>query len=120
RIPVPELHRQMEAGERPVIVDLRHPLDYESDPYVIPWALYIPAEDLRSRHREIPRDRDVVLYCTCPDEVTSAKEALRLRRVGIRRVRPLLGGISAWREAGFPLELRGRIVPVEERILNAA
>ena len=101
-------------------MDLRHPLDFERDPYTIPNAMYIPAEDLRRRHVEIPRDRDVVLYCTCPDEITSAREAMRLRAWGIRQVRPLLGGFSAWRAKGFPVELAGPIVRPEERLLNAA
>lgn len=120
RIPVEELHRRMEAGERLCVIDLRHPLDYESDPYVIPGAWYIPAEELAQRQSEIPRDREVVLYCTCPDEITSAQEAMRLRRFSIRNVRPLQGGLTAWRAAGYPLDLRGTIVPVEERILNVA
>jgi 3-mercaptopyruvate sulfurtransferase SseA len=30
--------------------------------------------------------------------------ALLLRRQGITRVRPLLGGFDAWRERGYPLE----------------
>jgi membrane protein DedA with SNARE-associated domain/rhodanese-related sulfurtransferase len=120
RITVEELHRRLEAGERLCVIDLRHPLDYESDPYVIPGARYIPAEELGERQAEIPHDREIVLYCTCPDEITSAQEAMRLRRFGIRNVRPLQGGLSAWRAAEYPLELRGPIVPVDGRILNAA
>jgi len=120
KISVEELHRRIEEGDILAVIDLRHPLDFESDPYTIPTAIYIPAEELPRRHAEIARDRDVVLYCTCPDEITSAKEALRLRRRGIRRVRPLQGGFAAWRAAGLPVVLRGPVVPVENRMLNAA
>ena len=120
RITVEELRRRLEAGEPLTIVDLRHPMDFESDPYVIPGAIYIPAEDLPDRHQEIPRDRETVLYCTCPDEMTSAIEALRLRRFGVRRVRPLQGGLSAWRAAGMRVEPRGAPVPEAERMLNVA
>ena len=52
----------------------------------------------------IPRDRDVVVYCACPNEVTAVKVAMQLRERGIRRVRPLLGGIDAWASAGFEIE----------------
>jgi rhodanese-related sulfurtransferase len=45
-----------------------------------------------------------VLYCTCPSEETSAKVAIELRRMGIRRVRPLRGGLQGWKDAGYPLE----------------
>src|SRR3989442_666078 len=55
---------------------------------------------------EIPRDRDMILYCSCPNEVSSARTALLLHRNGIRRVRPLLGGIDAWRERNYPTEPR--------------
>ena len=55
--------------------------------------------------QEIPRDRDIILYCSCPNEVSSARVALLLQRKGISRVRPLLGGIDAWRERNYPTEL---------------
>lgn len=88
----------------PFIVDLRHPLDVQGDPVSLPGALLIGPDDLRKRQADIPRDRDVVLYCTCPNEETSAKLALELRRLGVRRVRPLRGGLEGWRDAGYALE----------------
>ena len=120
RIDVHELHARLGRGERLAVIDLRHPLDFEIDPYVIPGAVYIPAEQLAARQHDIPRDREVVVYCTCPDEVTSAREALRLRRLGITHVRPLQGGFSAWRAAKLPVEQHGPLVPDDQRTLNAA
>ena len=94
------------AGEdQPFIVDLRHPLDVLTDPLVLPGALRIGPEDLKLRRAMIPLDRDIVLYCTCPSEETSAKVALELRRMGVRRVRPLRGGLQGWKDAGYPLDL---------------
>ncbi len=58
-----ELKRRMDAGEDIVVVDLRHSLDFEAEPEKIPGALHLKPEDLEQRHEEIPRDRDVVLYC---------------------------------------------------------
>ncbi len=95
---------EREGLQPPFIVDLRHPLDVLSDPLVLPYALRIGPDELKARHGMIPRDRDVVLYCTCPSEETSAKVALELRRLGIRRVRPLRGGLQGWRDAGYALE----------------
>jgi rhodanese-related sulfurtransferase len=69
---------------------------------------------------EIQSDREVVLYCTCPDEVTSAQEALRLRKHGIRNVHPLRGGFSAWRAAHLPVDFHGPLVAEQARTLNAA
>jgi len=104
RITADELKRMMDAGDEVMVVDLRQPLDVQADPYTIPGALRMAAEELEQRHHEIPRDRDVILYCACPNEVTAARMALLLRRNGITRVRPLAGGVDAWRERNFPLE----------------
>ena len=90
--------------DRPFIVDLRHPLDVLTDPLILPGALRVGPDELKQRKEIIPRDRDIVLYCTCPSEETSAKVALELRRMGIKRVRPLRGGLQGWRDAGYPLE----------------
>lgn len=87
----------------PFIVDLRHPLDYLPDPRVLPGALRIGPNELKLHSDIIPRDRDVILYCTCPSEETSAKLALQLHKLGIYRVRPLRGGFDAWKQAGYPL-----------------
>jgi rhodanese-related sulfurtransferase len=52
----------------------------------------------------IPRDREIVLFCSCPNEATAAQMALRLRNLGITRIRPLAGGLAGWRDRGFPLQ----------------
>lgn len=106
RITADELRDRLEAGEEVTIVDLRHPLDLEADPHMIPGARHMLPEELDHRHHEIPRDRDTVLYCACPNEVTSARTALLLKRKGITRVRPLEGGIDAWRARNYPIEAR--------------
>ncbi len=64
RISPDTLKQKLDAGEPLVVVDLRAALDVEADPYTIPGALRITAEEIEERHREIPRDHDIVLYCT--------------------------------------------------------
>lgn len=64
RISPDALKQKLDAGEPLVVVDLRAALDVEGDPYTIPGALRITAEEIEERHREIPRDHDIVLYCT--------------------------------------------------------
>ena len=95
---------ELAGHQPPFVVDLRHPLDVLSDPLILPNALRIGPEELKERHTMIPRDRDVVLYCTCPSEETSAKVALELRKLGVRRVRPLRGGLQGWKDAGYAVE----------------
>ena len=64
RISPDELRQMMEDGGRPVVIDLRHPLDVASSPYGIPGALRMSPEELNQRHHEIPREREVILYCS--------------------------------------------------------
>lgn len=104
RLEPEELKRQLDAGEQVYIVDLRHPLELLPDPFTLPGAVHFSPELLAARHLEIPRDRDIVLYCTCPNEATSAKVAMTLHKLGIDRVRPLRGGFDEWKRLGFPLE----------------
>jgi hypothetical protein len=63
RITPEELKQKMDAGEDIAVIDVRHSLDFEADPYIIPGALIIPSEQLES-HPEVPRDREIVVYCS--------------------------------------------------------
>ena len=54
---------KLDAGEDIVVIDVRHSLDFEADPYIIPGALIIPLEQLES-YPEVPRDREIVVYCS--------------------------------------------------------
>ena len=64
RITPEDLLQRLERKEPPVVLDLRHPLEFVGDPHMIPGALRMSPEDLDQRYSEIPRDRDVVLYCS--------------------------------------------------------
>jgi rhodanese-related sulfurtransferase len=97
-----ELKRMLDGGQNPYIVDLRHPLDYLPDPRVLPGAIRLSPETLMQRSGEIPRDRDVILYCTCPSEATAAKMAMKLRQNGIYRVRPCWGASISGKSWAIP------------------
>ena len=64
RISQEELRRDLESGNAVLVVDLRSALDVAVAPFVIPGALRIAAEELERRHQDIPRDRDVIVYCS--------------------------------------------------------
>jgi len=64
RISVQELKEKIDAGEDLVIVDLRHHIDFEAEPEIIPGALHMDAQDLQEKNDRLPRDREVILYCT--------------------------------------------------------
>ena len=106
RITPEELSDKLNAGEDVLIVDLERGPDGASERMGIPGAVRINPRTLeQSGDVKIPPLREVVLYCRCPGEYTSARVALALHRKGIQRVRPLAGGLKAWRDRGYPVTL---------------
>ena len=103
RISPDELHQRISNGEDVVVIDLRGSIEFETEPQTVPGAIHMDAEDLEEAVEVIPRDREIVLFCSCPNEATAAAVALRLRNLGITRIRPLAGGLAAWRSWNFPL-----------------
>jgi len=64
RITPEELKAMLDGGEDVMVVDVRHRVEFESEPTIIPGALHLMIEELEARQQEVPRDRDIVLYCT--------------------------------------------------------
>jgi membrane protein DedA with SNARE-associated domain/rhodanese-related sulfurtransferase len=114
RISADELKDKLDRGEEIIILDLRQPLYYALAPEVLPGAIRMAPSEVASRHGELPRDRDIVLYCSCPDERTSTRAALLLQHYGICRVRPLEGGYDGWRRRNFPLVSKSEIRKLEK------
>ena len=119
KISVDELKQRMDAGEAISVLDVRHSFALDLDPETIPGAINFTMEEIEHRHHEIPRDRDIVLYCSCPNEVSSARTAFLLKKKGIHRVRPLVGGLDAWRERNFPVERRMKAEVVAAIVHNS-
>lgn len=114
RISPDELKDRLDRGGDVVILDLRLPLYYALAPEILPGAIRMAPSEVARRHEEIPRDRDIVLYCSCPDERSSTRAALLLQQYGIRRVRPLEGGYDGWRKRNFPLVPKDEIRNLSE------
>jgi membrane protein DedA with SNARE-associated domain len=65
RITPDELHDKMQGGEQVLIVDLRDARELAADDAArLPGAIHVPLDQLESRHEDIPRDREIVLYCS--------------------------------------------------------
>ena len=64
RITPEELKAQLDHGDDVIVVDIRDQIDFDAEPSTIPGALHLTTEELHARHHEIPRERDIVLYCT--------------------------------------------------------
>jgi membrane protein DedA with SNARE-associated domain/rhodanese-related sulfurtransferase len=101
RISVTDLHTLIQSGAEPLIIDVRSITARALEPRWIPGALHVPLQDVAHHLKELPRDRDTILYCTCPSEASAARVAKILMNHGFKRVRPLHGGLDAWVAAGY-------------------
>src|SRR3569833_1986389 len=95
------LHTLIARGPAPLIVDVRSATAVALEPRQIPGALRVPLNEVKDRLLGLPRDREIIAYCTCPNEVSAAEVAKILMDNGFRRVRPLRGGLAAWIAAGY-------------------
>ena len=103
RISVSELKELVDGGSAPVIIDALAPASRQREG-MIPGS--IPVETLRldCGPVSLPLDAEVIVYCACPNEASAARIAKQLIRLGCIRVRPLTGGIFAWKDAGFEVD----------------
>ena len=101
RITPHELKERMESGETLSIVDLRNAVERVEGS--IPGSIQMTGDEVDSVVASLLQG-EIILYCTCPNEVTSARVALKLKRQGVERVRPLEGGFPLWRDLGFPVD----------------
>jgi rhodanese-related sulfurtransferase len=111
RITVDELYTLVESGEEPVILDVRTHTARGLEPRWIPSAIHAPVAEIAQRLNDLPRDREVIVYCACPNEASAAIVAKQLMRHGFKRVRPLYGGLDAWIAAGHPVEPKPAAAP---------
>ncbi|HTT13304.1 MAG TPA: DedA family protein/thiosulfate sulfurtransferase GlpE [Burkholderiaceae bacterium] len=107
RVGVDELAGMIRRGERPLIVDVRSPASQREGR--IPGAVWIDDHafeaSLLASGLEIDAAGEVIVYCACPNEASAAQVAKQLIRAGFKRVRPLAGGIEAWIEQGYAVEM---------------
>lgn len=106
RISVDELRELATRDNAVTIVDVRSPAIQRIDPRFIPGALVMDIHTIHTRLHELPTDRDIVFYCSCPNDASSAFVAKKLINRGFTNVRPLHGGLNAWIEAGHAVEVR--------------
>ena len=97
-----EVLASIESKQPPLLLDVRTPEEYASGH--VPGALNIPIDELPARIGEISaqREQPVVVYCERGPRAARAEG--ELVAAGFTSVRPLAGHMSAWREAGLPIE----------------
>ena len=101
-IGVEELNERLGQTPRPFVIDVGSSLAHHARPH-IPGAVMLDLDSI-ARMSDFPQDREIVLYCACPNEESARRGAKLLLQKGFARVRPLRGGIDAWIRAGYPVE----------------
>ncbi|AXC11504.1 Rhodanese-related sulfurtransferase [Acidisarcina polymorpha] len=98
------LHAMLAANQPVLLYDVRQPLDLLTDSDIIPGAQRISPRDIVENPSLIPKDKDAVVYCTCPSDKTSKAISQRAKALHFLRVRFLKGGLAAWKREGYPVE----------------
>ena len=113
---VAELHALLASGQKVLLFDVRQPLDLLAHLEIIPGAQRIAPSELLENPTLIPRDKDVVVYCTCPGEETSREILGRALAMGFSQVKFLRGGLDAWKANGYPVEPYREVFRLHEAI----
>ena len=101
----PEALYALLASNRDVlVVDAREPLDLLGDPVIIPGSTRLAPREVRENPSLLPKDRDVVVYCTCPSDKTTRAVLHRALALGFLRITFLKGGLDGWRAKGYPVK----------------
>jgi rhodanese-related sulfurtransferase len=102
RITKEDLKQRLENGPMPVLVDARLKYPYEHSTLRLPNSIRFTGDGPAPA---IPRDREIVVYDSDPNELASSRVAALLIRQGFRAV-ALKGGISEWIGASLPTETK--------------
>lgn len=98
RITIDDFKQLREQGHEPILVDARSVTAQMLDP-AVPGALLFnggdPSEDIIA----LDKGRHIIVYCSCPNDITAAHVAKALVGQGYHRARPLHGGLDAWNAA---------------------
>jgi rhodanese-related sulfurtransferase len=100
-----ELHALLESKKDIVVLDVRQPLDLLAHSEIIPGAVRVPPKEVMEQAELIPKDKDSVVYCTCVSEKTSRMVLENALRLQFSRIKFLKGGLAAWKERGYPVEI---------------
>ena len=102
RIDVNELRALLAAGEPIELIDVRGRDANKLDQRKIPGASIMHLDEIEAGRFTAARDRQIVVYCSCPNEASAAKAVQLLHGHGYLRARPLLGGLDAWMASEQP------------------
>ena len=96
--------KKLHAAKQILAIDVRDPHAFENGH--IPGALNVSFVDVEiMANRLLKEPKPIVAYCACKDEMTAARVAIQLMRVGVKNIRVLTGGWDGWTAGGGKVEL---------------
>ena len=96
--------KKLHAAKQVLAIDVRDPHAFENGH--IPGALNVSFVDVEiMANRLLKEPKPIVAYCACKDEMTAARVAIQLMRVGVKNIRVLIGGWDGWTAGGGKVEL---------------
>jgi rhodanese-related sulfurtransferase len=98
------LHALLASNQDVLLFDVRLPLDLLADSEIIPGAVRLSPKEVRENPSLIPKDKDLVVYCTCPSDRTIRTILHRALGMGFLRIKFLKGGLERWKAMGYPVE----------------
>ena len=109
------LHTLLASNQEVRLFDVRQPLDLLADSEIILGAIRIAPKDLLANPSLIPKEKDSVVYCTCPDDKTSRLILHRAHAMHFLRIKFLKGGLAGWKARGYPVERYEKSFPLDTR-----
>lgn len=98
------LHGLLDSHQDVLVFDVRQPLDLLADSEIIPGATRLAPKEVIENPSLIPREKDSIVYCTCPSDETARSILNRALALKFLRVKFLKGGLAAWKAKGYPVE----------------
>jgi len=108
-----ELKAKLAGNQQVTIIDVRSSEAYSSASQTIKGAIHFKTRKLKYRLaypplKDLPKDREIVTYCSCPKDEASIAAAQILQAGGFKRVRVLQGGWTEWLRVNGPVEARSK------------
>jgi len=106
-----ELKTKVAANQPITLIDVRSSEGYANSNNTMKGAIHFKLRRLKSRLtfpplKDLPKDREIVTYCACPNDESSIAAAQILLASGFKRVSVLKGGWQGWLRANGPVEPR--------------
>jgi rhodanese-related sulfurtransferase len=98
------LHALLASNREVLVFDVRLPLDLLADSDIIPGAKRIAPKDVQENPSLIPKEKDTIVYCTCPSDKTSRAILRKALAMQFTRTKFLKGGLDGWKAKGYPVE----------------